>query len=75
MCEDVNEAASILTHKLKLILDSMFPVQTIQIRARYAPWLSTETKQQMKDRDSSQKIAASSGDRDDWRAFKISEKL
>ena len=70
MCEDVDEAASILTKKLTQILDTMAPVRTVQIRSHYADWLSPETKQLMKERDSAQKIAASTGNSDDWRAFK-----
>ena len=70
MCEDANHAAEILTHKLSAILDTMAPVRTVQCRSQYAPWLTPETKELMKERDSAQKIAASTGDSDDWRYYK-----
>ena len=42
-CENANMAAQILTSKLSKILDSMAPIRTIQVRTKYAPWLSEST--------------------------------
>ena len=58
MCEDANHAAVILTHNLFKILDTMAPEHTVQCRSHYAPWLTPETKELLKERDSAQKIAA-----------------
>ena len=57
MSDDVNEAVALLTKKLTQILDEMAPEKTIQNRLHYAPWLSKETKQKMRERDISQKKA------------------
>ena len=51
-------------------IHTMAPVRTVQCRSHYAPWLTTGTKELMKERDSAQKIAASSGNSDDWREYK-----
>ena len=69
-CEDVNQAVEILTSKLTRILDTMAPLRTVQCRRHYAPWLTTDTKQLIKERDSAQKIAASTDKVEDWRNYK-----
>ena len=69
-CEDTNQAAYLLTTKLLSILDHMAPVRTVQCRRQYAPWLSSNTKELMKERDKAQKLAASTGNMDHWRDFK-----
>ena len=48
----------------------MAPIRTIQIRENYAPWLSTETRQVMAERDLAQKVAAESKRDEDWKIFK-----
>jgi hypothetical protein len=70
MCEDTDMAVRILTEELTRILDVLAPVRTIQMRARYAPWLTKETKLLIKERDASQHAAAVSGSQDDWRLYK-----
>lgn len=45
-------------------------MRTIQVRTRYAPWLSKKTIELMKERDSHQKLASESNNKDDWKAFK-----
>ena len=42
-CTDVNTAVSILTRNLTVLLDEMAPIKSIQIRTKYAPWLSQST--------------------------------
>ena len=70
MCEDPTEAAELLTRKLTDILDTMAPIRTIQVRSRYAAWLSDQTKTLLKQRDTAQALAAESKDPEDWRQYK-----
>ena len=67
---DVNQAVQILSDKITFILDVMAPIRTIQVRTKYAPWLSKETIRLMKERDNLQRIAAESKRREDWVQFK-----
>ena len=69
-CDDVEMALQMLTDNLTKILDEMAPIRTIQIRENYAPWLSSETKQLMAERDHAQKIAADTESENDWKLFK-----
>ena len=69
-CQDVNIACQILTSKLSRVLDTMAPIRTIQIRAKYAPWLTASTKKLLKERNDAQKVAAASGSLEDWRYYK-----
>ena len=68
--QDPEEAATLLTNKLTIILDTMAPLKTIQVRNKYAPWLSQDTKQLMKERNKAQETAAKTRDIDDWRLYK-----
>ena len=68
--EDPNEAACLLTNKINTILDRMAPVRTFQIRSKYAPWLSEDTKDLIKQRNQAQKVAAESKNGDDWNQYK-----
>ena len=69
-CDDPDLALKMLSDDLSFILDQMAPIRTIQIREKYAPWLSSETKQLMSDRDLAQKVAAESKSENDWIIFK-----
>ena len=69
-CFDCENAAGILKRKLTDVLDVMAPIQTFQVRTKYAPWLSQQTKELIKERDQAQKRAAESKDEDDWRHYK-----
>ena len=51
LCEDVEQAVYILTSNLTTILDQLAPIRTIQMRTRYAPWLSSDTKALIKERE------------------------
>ena len=44
MSEDPSEAVRLLTTKLGRILDTMAPIKTIQVRTKYAAWLTDQTK-------------------------------
>ena len=45
-------------------------MRTIQVRTRYAPWLSSATIELMKERDIQQTLASESNSRDEWVKFK-----
>ena len=45
--EDPEEAATILTKKMREVLDQHAPIRTFQIWRNYAPWLSVRTKSLM----------------------------
>ena len=70
LCEDLDNAVRILTTSLTSILDRLAPVKTVQIRTRYAPWLSPETKAVMKERDAAQVQATQTQYADDWRLYR-----
>ena len=69
-CQDPEVAAAMLTEKLSAILDTMAPLKTIQVRSKYAPWLSQDTKNLMKERNAAQDTATKTRDLDDWRLYK-----
>ena len=70
-CSDVNIATSLLTEKLTSVLDRFAPMKTMQVRGRYAPWLSDTTKAAMDQRDRAQQSAAADqDDQDKWRCFR-----
>ena len=69
-CDDRDKAAEILTCKLTTILDQMAPVRTIQVRTKYAPWLSDNTKDLIKNRNEAHKIASETKSQDDYRLYK-----
>ena len=70
-CEDPDLAADIFTRKLNAILDVMAPIKKYQVRAKYAPWLTSGTKDLMNDCDLAQKRAASTNKQQDWKTFKM----
>ena len=70
LSSDVNNAVRLLSDKITFILDTMAPIRTIQIRKKFAPWLSQVTLNMMKERDQLQKIAAQSQSSEDWKKFK-----
>ena len=72
-CTDVNTAVSIPTRNLTVLLDEMAPIKSIQIRTKYAPWLSQSTKEKMRERDWAQKAATESRLKSDWNT--VSNKL
>ena len=64
MSDSPNEGVEILNRKLTKILDIMAPIRTIQVRAKYAAWLSTSTKRLLQERDVAQKVAIQTRDQD-----------
>ena len=69
-CDDVNTAVRILTTRLNNILDLMAPIKTIQVRKKYCPWLSNETKVLQTKRNDLQKKAADTNNPNDWSEYK-----
>ena len=69
-CDDPNIAAENLSNELTKALDRWAPVRKVQIRPKYRPWVSKESKTLMKQRDYAQELASSTSDPDDWRKFK-----
>ena len=64
---EVDEAVYIFTKKITDILDRLAPIKKFQMRAKYAAWVSDETKEKIKERDDAQKIAAATRSIDDWK--------
>ena len=58
MCEDAEEAVTKLSHRINKLLNEMAPIRTIQVRTRYAPWISEVTKVKMRERDLAQMNAS-----------------
>ena len=71
---DANIAAENLAKELNKALDRWAPVKKVQIRPKYRPWVSKDTKAIMKQGDIAQELASKTDDVDDWRKFKNLEK-
>ena len=63
-------AVTLLTDKITSVLDKFAPIRTIQVRSKYAPWLTQEVKSVMAERDRAQKAAAMSRDQEKWRLYR-----
>ena len=48
----------------------MAPVRTIQVRTKYAQWLSDNTKDIIKNRNEAHKVASETKNLDDYRLYK-----
>ena len=69
-CFNCENAAAYFTEKLNEILNEMAPIRTFQIRTKYIPWMSQETKDMIEERNKVQKEASSSNKTEDWVKFK-----
>ena len=69
-CNDLDKAVTLFSEKLTAILDEMAPVKKYQIRKKYAPWLSNNTKEKINERNLAQKKAVETNSPDDWRRFR-----
>ena len=67
---NIETASEAFRNEFNAILDVHAPIKTIQIRRRYCPYLSEETKLLMKDRDVLHKEATKHGDPDLLKEFK-----
>ena len=70
-CNDVDLAVDIFTKKLTDILDKMAPVKKVQIKTRYATWVSDATKERMETRNLAQETASLTGLAEDWDQYKM----
>ena len=50
-CDDVDQATECFTRKFRFILNEHAPWVRVQQRKTFSPWVSTETKELMKQRD------------------------
>ena len=71
LCNDVDKAVTLMSDKIRFILDTMAPLKTIQVRTNYNPWLSEVTKDMIKQRNILHKRAIDSGDVQDWTDYKL----
>ena len=55
--EDLDRAVDILTEKLNFVLNKHAPWKVFQLRKSFCPWLTDETKELMKERDTWKKKA------------------
>ena len=69
-CENPSWAAQMLTCKISNILDIMAPVRTVQVRTKYAAWLSCDTKKLLNLRNEAHEKAMKTKHQDDWRNYK-----
>ena len=70
LTNDVDDAISIFNSKISTILDEMAPIKRIQVRKKFAPWLSTETKSLMRARDYAQSRAIITKNSEDLTEYK-----
>ena len=70
-CEDAELALKLFSDELTKILDKMAPIRTIQIREKYAPWLSCKTKELMTERDLARKAAIENKSDEYWKSYKL----
>ena len=68
--ENVHVAANFLENSIKQTLDEQIPLKKIQPKTNYKCWLSTNTKEMMKKRDTLKEAARISGDQGDWTEYK-----
>ena len=69
-CEDVDSAVQLFTNKLNNILNVMAPIKRIQVRTKYAPWISSNTKEKIQTRNQAQQAASETGQKEDWIKYK-----
>ena len=69
-CTDVDEAVKIFTEKVTSILHQFAPIKTIQVRTNYAPWISRDTLDLMKERNMAQQRASMSNLHEDWEFYR-----
>ena len=67
---DVDEAVQKFTNKVNIILDELAPIKTFQTSSKYCPWLSEETKELIKKRNTAQKLLSENKNDDNLKEFK-----
>lgn len=48
----------------------MAPIKSVQVRNKYAPWLSPALKEAIKERDEAQQAAQQTKSKEDWQKFR-----
>ena len=71
----MDKVNSQLEDRLCGVMDSLAPFKTIQVRAKYKNWVSTETKTEMLERDRARDRAKLTDDSDDWEEYRQKELL
>ena len=69
--DDLDSAVQLFTNKINNILNVMAPSKRIQIRSKYAPFMSAATKDLIKYRDSSFQQASFTGKNEDWDRYRM----
>ena len=69
-CEIIEEAARVLEESFKIILDKHAPIKTFQMRKHYSPYVSSNTKELMKERKALKEVATTTGDKEAEKKFK-----
>ena len=67
---DIEEASAIFSGLFGSILNRHAPLKTIQVRANYVPWISSETKQLQAVRDTIKKEAIMENDNEKFETYK-----
>ena len=67
---DIEEASTIFSGLFGSILNRHAPLKTIQVRANYVPWISSETKQLQAVRDTIKKEAIMENDNEKFETYK-----
>ena len=69
-CTDINLAYDFFATKIGDILNHMAPFRKIQIRNKITPWVSSNTKTLMVERDAARKSASDSNSPEDWQKYR-----
>ena len=67
---NVDLASDFIISKIAETLDLLYPFKTKQYRSNYKPWISTETKEKIKERDAMWVQAKDSNDPASWKNYK-----
>lgn len=68
---DLNECVEQFLEKINEVLNILCPMKITQVRKKYIPWLSDETKLLMEERDKLRSKAAKSKSSIDFNSYKI----
>ena len=68
--EDLNLANDLFATKIGNILNEMAPMKKIQLRNRVTPWVTSVTKDLMKDRDKARNLASETNLQDNWSKYR-----
>jgi hypothetical protein len=67
---NLDMAVHFFTSNMTRILDKLAPIRTFQSRARYARWLTEETREKMKERDRARETARRTRRDEDWAEYR-----